>query len=345
MDFMNLNQAAHGDREFAFMQTRMGLQRKTVFGHVDEPDVQDSVGRWSRAAAGWHELHHLRLARFGDNMRDVAVTEGDKVAAQLRFGLSVNTWGVNDLADVVAQVTDAEIDQLVADYDARYLIADDLRPGGERHPSVREAARIELALRQFLDDGRFGAFTSNFEDLGALRQLPGLGVQRLMADGYGFAGEGDWKTAALVRVLKVMGAGLPGGTSFMEDYTYHLGPGVPKTLGAHMLEVCPSIAVGRPSLEVHPLSIGNREDPARLVFDAAPGPALVVGLADLGDRFRMVASEIDTVAPDEPLARTPRRPRRVDVAPGPAHCRHRVAHRRRAPPHRLHDSCRPRGPR
>ena len=305
MDFMNLNQAAHGDREFGFMQTRLGIDRKTVFGHVDEPEVRSAVGRWARAAAGWHEVHHLRLARFGDNMRDVAVTEGDKVAAQMRFGVSVNTWGVNELVAEVGQVADADVDALVRTYADEYRMSADLRAGGDRHESVREAARIELGLRSFLATGRFGAFTSNFEDLGGLRQLPGLAVQRLMADGYGFGGEGDWKTALLVRAVKVMGEGLPGGTSFMEDYTYHLGPGEPKTLGAHMLEVCPTIASGQASLEVHPLGIGGREDPARLVFDAAPGPATVIGLADIGDRFRLVANAVDTVAPDEPLPSLP----------------------------------------
>ena len=305
MDFMNLNQAAHGDREFAFVQTRMGIDRKTVFGHVDEPDVREQVGRWVRAAAGWHEIQHLRLARFGDNMRDVAVTEGDKVAAQMTFGVSVNTWGVNELVTAVDAQSDADVDNLVAEYADTYTIAPDLLPSGERHDSVRVAARIELGLRSFLTEGGFGAFTTNFEDLGGLRQLPGLAVQRLMADGYGFGGEGDWKTAVLVRTVKTMGWGLLGGTSFMEDYTYHLGPGTPKTLGAHMLEVCPTISVGRPTLEVHPLGIGGREDPARLVFDAAPGPAIVMGLADLGDRFRLVANEIDTVAPDEPLPQLP----------------------------------------
>ena len=305
MDFMNLNQAAHGDREFASVQTRMGIDRKTVFGHVDELEVQQSIGRWARAAAGWHEAQHLRLARFGDNMRDVAVTEGDKVAAQIRFGVSVNTWGVNDLAATVADATDRDVDALVQIYADSYRMSADLLPGGGRHGSVREAARIELGLRSFLEHGGFGAFTTNFEDLGALRQLPGLAVQRLMADGYGFGGEGDWKTSLLVRAVKVIGAGLPGGTSFMEDYTYHLGPGEQKTLGAHMLEVCPSIANAQPSLEVHPLSIGGREDPARLVFDAAVGPAIVMGLADLGDRFRLVANEIDTVDADEPMPELP----------------------------------------
>ena len=305
MDFMNLNQAAHGDREFAFVQTRMGVERKTVFGHVADPAVQASVGRWARAAAGHHTLQHLALARFGDNMRGVAVTEGDKVEAEIRFGVSVNTWGVNDLVDAVEQVPEAEIGALVDEYLDTYDVADELRPGADRHGSLRVAAGIEAGLRGFLEAGGFGAFTTNFEDLGGLRQLPGLAVQRLMADGYGFGGEGDWKTAALLRTLKVMGSGLPGGTSFMEDYTYHLGPGVPKTLGAHMLEVCPSIAASTPSCEVHPLAIGNREDPVRLVFDAAPGPAVVVGLADLGSRFRLVGSEIDTVAPDEPLPALP----------------------------------------
>jgi L-arabinose isomerase len=304
MDFMNLNQAAHGDREFGFVQTRMGLERKTVFGHVDDPETRAGVAGWTRAAAGWHTMQHLRLARFGDNMRDVAVTEGDKVEAQMRFGMSVNTWGVNDLVEAVAGVGDGEIDGLVADYADSYTMAEDLLAGGERHESVREAARIEAGLRAFLA-GRFDAFTTNFEDLGGLRQLPGLAVQRLMADGYGFGGEGDWKTSALLRAVKVMGHGLPGGTSFMEDYTYHLGPGRPKTLGAHMLEVCPSISSDRPSLEVHPLGIGGREDPARLVFDAAPGPAIVIGLADIGDRFRLVANEIDSVEPDEPLPSLP----------------------------------------
>ncbi len=305
MDFMNLNQAAHGDREFASIQTRMGIDRATVFGHVDEPRVLTAVGRWTRAAAGWHEAQHLRLARFGDNMRDVAVTEGDKVAAQITFGVSVNTWGVNDLTARVAEVDAAAIAALVTEYTDSYSITPDLLPGGDRHDSVREAARIEIGMRSFLDDGGFGAFTTNFEDLGALRQLPGLAVQRLMADGYGFGGEGDWKTSLLVRVVKTMGFGLPGGTSFMEDYTYHLGPGTPKTLGAHMLEVCPSITSGRPALEVHPLGIGGRDDPARLVFDADPGPAIVMGLADLGDRFRLVADEIDTIEPDEPLPNLP----------------------------------------
>ena len=305
MDFMNLNQAAHGDREFAHIQTRLGVPRKTVAGHVSDPSVAARVGAWCRAAIGRETLRSLRLVRFGDNMRNVAVTEGDKVEAERRFGVSVNTYGVNDLVGAVEAAADADVDALVADYDDAYRMAPALRGGGERHDSLRYAARIEIGLRSFLDDGGYGAFTTNFEDLGGLRQLPGIAVQRLMADGYGFGAEGDWKTAVLVSTVKAMADGLPGGTSFMEDYTYHLVPGEEKILGAHMLEVCPTIAAGQPACEIHPLSIGAREDPVRLVFDAASGPAVVLGMADLGDRFRLVANEIDLVPPDEPLPRLP----------------------------------------
>ena len=305
MDFMNLNQAAHGDREFAAVQTRMGVHRKTVTGHVADPEVARRVGVWARAALGRAEMSTLRLARFGDNMRNVAVTEGDKVEAERRFGVSVNTWGVNDLVEVVDAVADADVDKLVGEYADTYDVAPALLPGGDRHESLRYGARIEAGLRAFLTDGGFTAFTTNFEDLGGLRQLPGLAVQRLMADGYGFGGEGDWKTAVMLRTLKVVADGLPGGTSFMEDYTYHLVPGEEKILGAHMLEVCPSIATGKPSLEVHPLGIGGRDDPVRLVFDATPGPAVVLGLADLGERFRFVANTVDVVPPDAPLPNLP----------------------------------------
>jgi L-arabinose isomerase len=305
MDFMNLHQAAHGDREFAFIQTRLRRGRKTVVGHWQDPQVATRLGWWTRAAAGWHAAHRLKIARFGDNMREVAVTDGDKVEAQARLGFSVNGYGVADLVARVEAVPDAEVDQLVAAYADAYAVAPALAEGAERHGELRTAARIEGGLRSFLEDGGFGAFTDTFEDLGALAQLPGIGVQRLMADGYGFGAEGDWKAAALVRILKVMGDGLPGGTSFMEDYTYHLGDPVPEVLGAHMLEVCPSIAAGRPSCEIHPLSIGGRADPVRLVFDAATGPAVVVGLADLGDRFRLIANEVDLVEPDAPLPRLP----------------------------------------
>jgi L-arabinose isomerase len=305
MDFMNLNQAAHGDREFGYIQARLGVPRTTVAGHVTDPAVRLRIDRWARAALGRAELRSLRLARFGDNMRDVAVTEGDKVEAELKFGTSVNTYGVNDLVAVVDAMSDAAVDAIAKEYEEAYAVAPELRTGGERHESLRDAARIEAGLRAFLEDGGFRAFTSNFEDLGGLRQLPGIAVQRLMADGYGFGGEGDWKTSVLLRGLKVMGAGRPGGTSFMEDYTYNLEPGRELILGAHMLEVCPSIATGTPSCEIHPLSIGGREDPVRLVFDAQPGEAIVVGMADMGDRFRLVANEIDVVEPLEPLPALP----------------------------------------
>ena len=305
MDFMNLNQAAHGDREFAFIQTRLRRGRKTVVGHWSDPTVAERLGAWSRAAAGWHEARRLKIARFGDNMRHVAVTEGDKVEAQARLGFSVNGYGVNELVQRVEATPDSDVDALIDAYEDGYDVGPALRRGGERHAELRTAARIEAGLRSFVDEGGFGAFTDTFEDLGGLDQLPGIGVQRMMADGYGFGAEGDWKAAALVRILKVMAAGLPGGTSFMEDYTYHLGDPVPEVLGAHMLEVCPSLTSDRPSCEIHPLSIGGKSDPVRLVFDASPGPAVIVGLADLGDRFRLIASEVDVVEADAPLPNLP----------------------------------------
>ncbi|MEV7749727.1 L-arabinose isomerase [Streptomyces griseofuscus] len=305
MDFMNLNQAAHGDREFGYIQTRLGVARKTVAGHVSDPATAPRVHAWMRAALGYDALRRLRLARFGDNMRDVAVTEGDKIEAQLRFGVSVNTYGVTDLVDAVDSVPDTAVATLVEEYADTYRVAPELVAGGGRHDALRYAARIELGLRGFLADGGFGAFTTNFEDLGGLRQLPGIAVQRLMAGGYGFGAEGDWKTSALLAALKTVGSGRPAGTSFMEDYTYHLVPGEQLVLGAHMLEVCPSIAAGQPSCEIHPLGIGGREDPVRLVFDAEPGPATLVGLVDVGDRFRLVANRVDVVPPPEPLPRLP----------------------------------------
>jgi L-arabinose isomerase len=305
MDFMNLNQAAHGDREFGYIQTRLGVARKTVVGHAGNPAVAASIGTWSRAAAGWAATKSLKLARFGDNMRYVAVTEGDKTQAELRFGVQVNTWGVNDLVDAVARATDAQVDALVAEYLERYEVADELRPGAARHGSLRDGAAIELGLRTFLEAGGFGAFTTSFEDLGALKQLPGLAVQRLMADGYGFGAEGDWKTAILVRAANVMGSGLPGGASLMEDYTYDLTPGAELILGAHMLEVSPSLTTTRPRLEIHPLGIGGREDPVRLVFTADSGPGIVVALSDMRDRFRLVANVVEVVQPSEPLPKLP----------------------------------------
>ncbi len=305
MDFMNLNQSAHGDREFGYVETRLRRSRVVVVGHWRDPEVIDRIAVWARAASGVHELRRLRVARFGDNMRQVAVTEGDKVEAQIRLGARVDGYGVGDLVAAVHAASDADVDRIVGEYDASYAVVPSLRPSGERRPALRDAARIEAGLRGFLASGGFGAFTDTFEDLGDLVQLPGIAVQRLMADGYGFGAEGDWKTALLVRAMKVMAAGLPGGTSFMEDYTYHLVPDRPQVLGAHMLEVCPSIADGTPSCEIHPLSIGNRADPVRLVFTATPGPAVVMGLLDLGDRFRLVLNEIEVVRPPEDLPRLP----------------------------------------
>jgi L-arabinose isomerase len=305
MDYMNLHQSAHGDREFAYIQTRMGVRRKTVVGHWSDPATLARVGAWARAACGWHESQRLRVARFGDNMRHVAVTEGDKVEAQIRLGWTVSGFGVGDLADAVEAAPQDAVEALLADYDERYALAPELAPGAARREKLADAARIEAGLRAFLDDGGFAAFTDTFEDLHGLRQLPGIAAQRLMADGYGFAAEGDWKTAALVRIAKLMARGLPGGTSFMEDYTYDLAPAEPLVLGSHMLEICPSIAAGVPSCEIHPLSIGRREDPVRLVFEAAAGPAVVLAMLDLGGRFRMLANAVDVVAAPEPLPRLP----------------------------------------
>jgi len=305
MDFMNLNQAAHGDREHGFLMSRLRLNRKVVVGYYEDPAVQEQVGAWSRAAAAWHDWQGARIARLGDNMREVAVTEGDKVAAQIRFGFSVNGYGVGDLAQRVEAVLDSETQALLREYEDAYDLAPELRQGGARRDSLVEGARLELGLRAFLESGGFKAFTTTFEDLHGLGQLPGLAVQRLMADGYGFAAEGDWKTAALVRAMKVMAAGLPGGTSFMEDYTYHLDPAGMKVLGAHMLEICPSLAEGRPSLEVHPLGIGGKGDPVRLVFNTPAGPGLNACLIDVGNRFRLVVNTVDVVPPDRPLPKLP----------------------------------------
>ena len=305
MDFMNLNQSAHGDREFGFIETRMGVARKTVVGHWQDPYVADRIGAWARAACGWNEAHRLRVARFGDNMRQVAVTEGDKVEAQIRLGAAVNGYGVADLVAEIEAIGESSVDDIVSAYDTEYEMAPDLAAGGARREDLRRAARIEAGLRAFLTKGGFGAFTDTFEDLDGLSQLPGIAVQRLMADGYGFGAEGDWKTAILVRLFKVMAKGLPGGTSFTEDYTYDMAPGSSKVLGAHMLEVCPSIAAGKPRCEIHALSIGGKADPVRLVFNAAAGPAFVTTMVDMGDRFRIIANEIEVVAPDHDLPRLP----------------------------------------
>jgi L-arabinose isomerase len=305
MDFMNLNQAAHGDREFGFLAARLRLEHTVVVGHWADPAVQDRIGVWTRAASARADWATGRIARFGDNMREVAVTEGDKVEAQRRLGFSVNTYGVGDLVERIDAAADGDVDRLIEAYLDEYDVVPALRPGGDRHASLRDGARIELGLRSFLDDGPFIAITDTFEDLHGLTQLPGLAVQRLMAEGYGFGAEGDWKTSAMVRAMKVMSAGLPGGVSFMEDYTYHFAPTGDLILGAHMLEVCPSIAAAKPRLEVHPLSIGGKADPVRLVFDAHPGDAIAACVTDMGSRFRMIASVVDVVAPEQPLPNLP----------------------------------------
>jgi L-arabinose isomerase len=307
MDFMNLNQSAHGDREAGFIHTRMRLARKVVVGHWSDPEVQDRIGAWMRAANAWRDWQGAKFCRFGDNMRQVAVTEGDKVATEMKFGFATNGYGVGDLAAAVNGVSDSAATSLAREYEDHYTVAAPLRKGGERHESLLYGARLELGLRTFLEQGGFKGFTTTFEDLHGLKQLPGLAPQRLMADGYGFAGEGDWKTAALLRAMKVMGDGLPGGTSFMEDYTYQLAPGGHQVLGAHMLEICETIAAGKPSLEIHPLGIGGKEDPVRLVFDAPAGPALNASLIDLGNRFRLIVNEVTAVEhpplPHLPVAR------------------------------------------
>jgi len=305
MDFMNLNQAAHGDREHGFMLSRMRRNRKVVAGFWQSVEVQRQLGAWCRAAAAWHDWQDARFCRFGDNMREVAVTEGDKVSAQMQFGFSVNGYGVGDLVRQVKAVTDGEIDRLAAEYEARYAVAPKLRKNGARRSSLREAARIELGLRAFLAEGEFKGFTTTFEDLHGLEQLPGVSAQRLMAEGYGFGAEGDWKTCALVRAMKVMAGGLTGGTSFMEDYTYHFDSKRSLVLGAHMLEICPTIAQGKPSLEVHPLGIGGKADPVRLVFNVPPGPGLNASLLDLGNRFRLLVNEVKVVPPEKPLPKLP----------------------------------------
>jgi L-arabinose isomerase len=305
MDFMNLNQSAHGGREFGYICTRLAKPRKVVVGHWQEPDVQARLAAWMRAAVARHDLRNLKVARLGDNMRQVAVTEGDKVEAQVQFGMEVNGYGVGDLVRQFQEVSDADVDRLVAEYDGTYTLVDALKPDGERRAALRYSARAELGLRAFLESVGANAFTDTFEDLHGLEQLPGIAVQRLMADGYGFGAEGDWKTAALVRVVKTMTRGIPGGTSFMEDYTYHFHPDGQQVLGAHMLEVCPTLAAEEPSCEIHPLGIGGKDDPVRLVFTAPPGAAVNVAMIDLGDRFRMLVNEVDAVNPGQPLPQLP----------------------------------------
>lgn len=305
MDFMNLNQSAHGDREFGFIMSRMRLERKVVVGHWQDAYVHERLQVWMRAAAGWHDLQGARFCRFGDNMRQVAVTEGDKVEAEIKFGYSVNGYGMGDLVQVIRSISDSAVASLVDEYEGSYRVADTLRKGGAQQASLQEAARIELGLREFLTAGNFKGFTDTFEDLHGLVQLPGLAVQRIMADGYGFGAEGDWKTAALVRAMKTMGSGLPGGNSFMEDYTYHFDPKNPMVLGSHMLEICESIADGQASCEIHPLGIGGKEDPVRLVFNSAAGPALNASIIDMGNRFRLLVNEVEAVKPGKDLPKLP----------------------------------------
>jgi L-arabinose isomerase len=297
MDFMNLNQSAHGDREFGFIGARMRLNRKVVVGHYQDSEATDRIAVWVRAAAAYNDALNMKVAWFGDNMRDVAVTEGNKVSAQMKMGYSVYGYGVGDLVKCVNDVSGSSLKKLLAEYSSGYKITKAV----ENSDTLREAARIEIGMENFLEAGHFKAFTTTFEDLHGLKQLPGLAVQRLMSKGYGFGAEGDWKTAALVRSMKVMATGLKGGTSFMEDYTYHFDPKGMRVLGAHMLEVCPSIATGKPALEVHPLGIGGKEDPARLVFKAALGKAINVSVIDMGNRFRMIVNEVEVVkCPDMP---------------------------------------------
>jgi L-arabinose isomerase len=305
MDFMNLNQSAHGDREYGFIGSRMRLERKVVVGHWQEDEVQRELGVWARAAAAWADWQGAKVARFGDNMRDVAVTEGDKVEAQIQLGYDVYGYGVGDLVKAVNDASDTEIEQMLQAYLDEYDVAAVLQPGGERHDSLREGARIEVGMRSFLTGGGFKAYTTTFEDLHGLAQLPGLASQRLMRDGFGFGAEGDWKTSALVRAMKVMSAGLEGGVSFMEDYTYHFSASGDKVLGAHMLEICESIAASKPKLDVLPLSIGGKSDPVRLIFDANLGPAIGASIMDMGQRFRVVASVVDVVPTEEPLPKLP----------------------------------------
>lgn len=305
MDYMNLHQSAHGDREFGHLCSRLRQRRSVVVGHWQEPAVHAKLDAWTRAAAAWADAQTLKVARFGDNMREVAVTEGDKVEAQLKLGYSVSGYGLGDLVAVMNDVTDKQVDELCHEYDESYEMAAPLRQGGDQRDSLRTAAKIELALRTFLVDGGFGAYTDTFENLTGLDQLPGIASQRLMADGFGFGAEGDWKHAALVRSMKVMAHGLKGGVSFMEDYTYHFDPAGPAVLGSHMLEICPSIAAGKPRCEIHPLGIGGKADPVRLVFNGTTGPAINASVVDLGDRFRLIVNTVDAVEPYEDLPKLP----------------------------------------
>jgi L-arabinose isomerase len=307
MDFMNLNQAAHGDREAGHLHTRIGMRRKVVVGHWSHASTQNQLGDWARVALAWQDWQGAKFARFGDNMRYVSVTDGDKVSAEAQFGFSVNGYGIGDLVAVVNSVTEDEVSGLISIYESEYEIAPELAAGGARHDALRYAARQELGIRKFLEEGGFKGFTTTFEDLHGLDQLPGLACQRLMADGYGFGAEGDWKTSALLRAFKVMESGRLPGTSFMEDYTYHMVEGEEVVLGAHMLEICPTIADAKPRLEIHPLGIGGKSDPVRMVFNGRTGTATNTTLVDLGHRFRFIVNEVEAIEvpamPHLPVAR------------------------------------------
>lgn len=305
MDFMNLNQSAHGDREFGFIGARMGIARKVVVGHWQDEEVHERINVWSRVASGWNDLQGAKFARFGDNMRFVAVTEGDKVEAEIKFGYSVNTHPVGDLVGIINAISDADINAMIEQYEAQYTLMDSLKVNGSQRSSLVEIARIEAGLRSFLTQGNFKGYTNTFEDLHGMVQLPGIASQRLMADGYGYGGEGDWKTSVLVRTSKVMAAGLAGGTSFMEDYTYHFSPNNNQVLGSHMLEICPTIASGKPTCEIHPLGIGGKADPVRLVFNSPAGPALNASMVDMGGRFRLIVNEVEAIEPAAELPKLP----------------------------------------
>ncbi|SFQ19025.1 L-arabinose isomerase [Parafilimonas terrae] len=305
MDFMNLNQSAHGDREFGFMVSRLRMERKVVVGYWQDEDTLKSIETWSRAAAGWHDWQGAKFLRLGDNMRYVAVTDGDKVEAEYKFGFSVNTYGIGDLVAVINSISDADVNRLIEEYEDSYVLADALQKKGKQRKSLKDAARIELGLKTFMEANNFKGFTDTFEDLHGMLQLPGIAAQRLMNEGYGFAGEGDWKTVALVRAMKVMAHGLKGGNSFMEDYTYHFEKGNEMVLGSHMLEICPSIANKKPSCEIHPLGIGGKADPVRLVFDVNGGAALNASIIDMGNRFRMLVNTVEAVKPKHKLPKLP----------------------------------------
>lgn len=305
MDFMNLNQSAHGGREFGFITSRMKLNRKVVVGHWKDSKVIQKISNWTRACLGWSDSQKMKVARFGDNMREVAVTEGNKVSAKIQFGYSVNGYGLGDLVNYIDSASESKVDQLISEYEDAYLIANSLTTDGAKRTSLLDAARIEIGFRSFLEAGAYNAFTTTFENLNGLPQLPGIAVQRLMADGYGFAAEGDWKTAALVRTMKYMATGLQGGNSFMEDYTYHFSETGDAVLGAHMLEICPSISSQKAACEIHPLGIGGKDDPIRLVFDGDEGPARNVSIIDLGDRFRMIVNDVQAMAIQEQMPKLP----------------------------------------